>query len=113
MPAAETPSLIEIAMFDAQTGWGLGDDDQIYRTDSGGQTWQKLQPPIIETRAYLNVTYYDSNSLYIIANAPDTPPNLLYFTRDGGQTWSQTALNNLEPSFAKIVVLDPENLFLF
>jgi photosystem II stability/assembly factor-like uncharacterized protein len=105
--------IVEIAMFSPQSGWAFAGDGILYHTTDSGQTWQIVEIPFAEPQPYINITYYDENSLYIVPNDFETAPSQLYITRDSGQTWSETSLNNLQPGFVHVIILNPEILFLF
>lgn len=111
---ADEPALqlAEIAMFDASNGWA-NSEEALYRSADGGQTWQSLQIALPEAHTYFSATFLDAQTGYVVSTDLENPPSLLSITRDGGQTWAQVKLNNLAPTFASLVAVSPETLFLF
>lgn len=103
------PEFVQIAMFSEQTGWAQ-DEESLYRTADGGQTWQPAPPPRADNDTYLNVAFLDEQSAYLISAEPQNPPGQFAHTRDGGQTWAQA---NVPFTLARLVVVDELTLYAF
>jgi uncharacterized protein (DUF2141 family) len=103
------PEFVQIAMFDEQNGWAQ-DEESLYRTADGGQTWQAVLPPRTDNDTYLNVAFLDEQTAYLISAEPQNPPGLFAYTRDGGQTWAQA---NVPFTFARLVVVNDLTLYAF
>lgn len=103
------PEFVQIAMFDEQNGWAQ-DEESLYRTNDGGQTWQAILPPRADNDTYLNAAFLDGQTAYLVSADYQNPPGLFAYTRDGGQTWVQA---NVPFTFARLVVVNDLTLYVF
>lgn len=106
----ELVDITTIHMFDPGNGWAIGglggEEDHILRTQSGGETWEDVTPPepvgiggeesgksaigfFLDTE--MAWVTYENTGFFL--EEPAVP--VVWFTRDGGQTWE--AGQGLEP----------------
>jgi photosystem II stability/assembly factor-like uncharacterized protein len=86
----ESPPLIEIEFLNELDGWGIT-ETKIVRTNDGGITWYDVTPPDIKETGYTVETFIlDNDHVWLQKRDFNNFPNngLLYFTADGGLTWS-------------------------
>lgn len=103
------PAFVQIAMFDEQNGWAQ-DEESLYRTTDGGQTWQAIPTPRADNDTYLSVSFLGKQTAYLISAEHENPPGLFAYTRDGGQTWAQA---NVPFTFARLVIVNELTLYAF
>jgi len=80
-------------------GWIIGNLSEIFKTNNGGISWQKLNTSIqIDFSIYglHDIEFIDSHTGYLLANPRSTNPEeqdpypgLIYKTEDGGIHWTQ------------------------
>lgn len=83
---------------DAQTGWSVGDNGEIFKTADGGKTWAR-QDSGLRTRL-LAIAFADANSGWAVGEF-----GAVLRSTDGGKTWSQQALG-LSDSGMRLRVID-------
>jgi photosystem II stability/assembly factor-like uncharacterized protein len=81
----------DITFIDEHTGWYVNGYGSIYRTDDGGNTWEKQvekKGAFFRCIAFLdkNVGFAGTVGTDYFPNVTDTIP--LYGTKDGGKTWN-------------------------
>ncbi|WP_428309807.1 WD40/YVTN/BNR-like repeat-containing protein [Hydrocarboniphaga sp.] len=102
--------LTALSFADDQTGWAVGDDATILKTEDGGKSWmlQNFEPE--KETAFLSVVAIDANHA-LAAGAV----GLLYATRDGGLSWNEVvapAIREPELFLHAIVRLNDGSLFV-
>ena len=76
-----------LKMLDAQTWWGAFDYDGIFRTDNGGNSWNK-QNAVPPNMYLVGIDYYDYDLCVIVGgNTFDYNSGKIIKTSDGGQLW--------------------------
>src|SRR6476469_9567665 len=74
------PKLVETCFADADTGWAVGDNGLILRTDDGGLSWQRLSEG---GREDVNDLAFLSDDVGIAVGSHGK----LWITNDGGKNW--------------------------
>jgi photosystem II stability/assembly factor-like uncharacterized protein len=74
--------------------WVTGHAAVVLRTTDGGATWQRLTVPNAERDSlqFRDVEAFDQNRAYILAAGPG-PRSRIFFTGDGGHTWTEQFAN--------------------
>jgi photosystem II stability/assembly factor-like uncharacterized protein len=81
-------TLTNVFMLNKNTGWALGHDAVIVKTNDGAKTWQKVFSDVDEQAPLLDLYFKDDvNGIVIGAYG------LVYVTEDGGKTWNKNELN--------------------
>ena len=102
--------LTAVHMHDERTGWAVGHDAVILRTDDGGATWRMVHRAPEEERPLLDVWFRDERVGFAVGAYG-------YFlaTRDGGESWASRAvaeddfhLNALAPAGARRLFIAAE-----
>lgn len=80
--------LTAVHMHDSVTGWAVGHDAVILRTDDGGDSWQVLHCAPEEERPLLDVWFRDRETGFAVGAYG-------YFlaTRDGGRSWEDRMIS--------------------
>ena len=80
--------LTAVHMHDERTGWAVGHDAVILRTDDGGESWRLVHHAPEEELPLLDVWFRDARNGFAIGAYG-------YFlaTRDGGETWTPRAIS--------------------
>ena len=99
--------LTAIHMHDAATGWAVGHDAVILRTDDAGDTWRLQHRAPEEERPLLDVWFRDKETGFAVGAYG-------YFlaTRDGGTTWTSRAISQDDFHLNEIVPAGGERLFI-
>ncbi|MCY4487364.1 MAG: YCF48-related protein [Deltaproteobacteria bacterium] len=99
--------LTAVHMHDAATGWAVGHDAVILRTDDTGDTWRLVHRAPDEERPLLDVWFRDKETGFAVGAYG-------YFlaTRDGGATWTSRAISQDDFHLNEIVPAGAERLFL-
>jgi len=112
-------ALHAVQFVDRQEGWAVGDEGVIWHTINGGQNWER-QPSGVAA-SLRSVCFLNPYTGWIVGREelPITEPGgvsprslgVLLFTKDGGLTWRQTALNTL-PGLNSVRFLDVKTGFV-
>lgn len=99
--------LTAIHMHDDATGWAVGHDAVILRTDDAGDTWRLVHRAPEEERPLLDVWFRDKETGFAVGAYG-------YFlaTRDGGATWTSRPVSRDDFHLNEIVSAGGERLFL-
>ena len=99
--------LTAVHMHDEKTGWAVGHDAVILRTDDGGGTWRLMHRAPEEERPLLDVWFRDRDTGFAVGAYG-------YFlaTRDGGGTWTSRAVSKDDFHLNEIVPAGEERLFM-
>ncbi len=99
--------LTAVHMHDENTGWAVGHDAVILRTDDAGDTWRLQHRAPEEERPLLDVWFRDKQAGFAVGAYG-------YFlaTRDGGETWASRAISKDDFHLNEIVPAGPERLFM-
>lgn len=80
-------TLTNVFMLNEKTGWVVGHDAIILKTDDGARTWHKVFSDISQEAPLLDIYFMDDlNGIAIGAYA------LVYVTNDGGTRWQEDKL---------------------
>lgn len=102
--SAVSVNILEIHMMDGGTGWGIGripnsQDSLVLRTTDGGNTWKNVTPSqVIYDNAgeasEVSGCFRDQNHAWLIFITRDSLREgiQVWYTEDGGGTWSRTEL---------------------
>ncbi len=81
-------TLTNVFMLNESTGWAVGHDAVILKTNDGAKTWKKIFSDIDEEAPLLDLYFKDeSNGIAVGAYS------LIYLTEDGGLNWKKSELN--------------------
>ena len=99
--------LTAVHMHDDRTGWAVGHDAVILRTDDGGDTWRLMHRAPEEERPLLDVWFRDKDTGFAVGAYG-------YFlaTRDGGKTWTSRAISKDDFHLNEIVPAGAERLYM-
>ena len=99
--------LTAVHMHDEHTGWAVGHDAVILRTDDGGDTWRLVHRAPEEERPLLDVWFRDKDTGFAVGAYG-------YFlaTRDGGKTWTSRAISKDDFHLNEIVPAGAERLYM-
>ncbi len=99
--------LTALHMHDENTGWAVGHDAVIVRTDDGGDTWRLVHRAPEEERPLLDVWFRDKQTGFAVGAYG-------YFlaTRDGGKTWNSRAISKDDFHLNEIVPAGPRRLLI-
>lgn len=99
--------LTSVHMHDATTGWAVGHDAVILRTDDAGDTWRLVHRAPDEELPLLDVWFRDKETGFAVGAYG-------YFlaTRDGGATWTSRAISKDDFHLNEIVPAGAERLFV-
>src|SRR5438132_8192254 len=99
----EDAALHAVQFVDPQEGWAVGDEGAIWHNINGGQTWERQPSGVV---ASLRSVWFLNPYMGWIVGREELPLGeprrvsagslgVLLFTKDGGLTWRQTAINSL------------------
>lgn len=83
-----------LKMFDASSGWGLGqtgaqkENSLLLRTYDGGVSWQDRTPPTAARLAAVFAGSLNQSWAVFTSDSVDKPDVIIWRTTDGGDTWS-------------------------
>ncbi len=99
--------LTAVHMHDENTGWVVGHDAVILRTDDGGDSWRLQHRAPEEERPLLDVWFRDKDNGFAVGAYG-------YFlaTRDGGETWASHAISKDDFHLNEIVPAGGQRLFI-
>ena len=80
--------LTAVHMHDERTGWAVGHDAVILRTDDGGENWTLVHQAPEEELPLLDVWFRDERTGFAIGAY-----GYFLVTRDGGETWTSRAIS--------------------
>ena len=80
--------LTAVHMHDERTGWAVGHDAVILRTDDGGETWRLVHQAPEEELPLLDVWFRDERTGFAIGAY-----GYFLVTRDGGDTWASRTIS--------------------
>ncbi len=99
--------LTAVHMHDPSTGWAVGHDAVILRTDDGGDTWRLMHRAPEEERPLLDVWFRDERNGFAVGAY-----GYFLVTRDGGGTWSSRAISKDDFHLNKLVPAGARRLFI-
>jgi photosystem II stability/assembly factor-like uncharacterized protein len=90
-----TPSVLDLHMYSATTGWGWAGGNDILHTTTGVQDWRVVPPPI-GPKAIVEVAWVNAESARILATSAGALNHVeqnytltTWMTDDGGATWTK------------------------
>ena len=99
--------LTAVHMNDESTGWAVGHDAVILRTDDGGDSWRLLHRAPEEERPLLDVWFRDRNTGFAVGAY-----GYFLVTRDGGDTWTARAVSKDDFHLNEIAPAGAQRLFI-
>ncbi len=105
LAAGQKFDITYIHMLDTNQGWGIGGpaqaENHVFRTQTGGQTWQEVTPPQPAPAAGDAIAalgfFADASNGWVVygrVDSPTVPPYILaWFTHDGGESWTYGVIN--------------------
>ena len=99
--------LTAVHMHDENTGWVVGHDAVILRTDDSGDSWRLVHRAPEEERPLLDVWFRDKDNGFAVGAYG-------YFlaTRDGGETWASRAISKDDFHLNEIMPAGGQRLFI-
>ena len=99
--------LTAVHMHDERTGWAVGHDAVILRTDDGGASWQRVHYAPEAERPLLDVWFRDERVGYAVGAYG-------YFlaTEDGGDHWSPRTVSAHDYHLNRLVPAGPHRLII-
>ncbi len=93
---------------DSQTGYIMGQSQQMLKTEDGGNTWFPLAlPPSPQYASSLTNMYFVSNAVgYVITNSNAYNPSSIFKTTDGGRSWNKLSYSSNVSDFNSIWFTD-------
>ena len=95
--------LTAVHMHDERTGWAVGHDAVILRTDDGGETWRLVHQAPEEELPLLDVWFRDDRTGFAIGAY-----GYFLVTRDGGDTWVSRAIGEDDFHLNALVPAGPQ-----
>ena len=90
LPVATALSIQSLYMLDLNNGWALTDTG-VVRTADGGSTWYNSTPAGLNG-APASPFFLNASTGWVAASAGDPTTGTLFYTSDGGATWSSTSV---------------------
>lgn len=91
--------LFAVYFTDSNNGWVVGIDSgnnsthagKVFKTTNAGVDWIDVSPPTGEVAdvEFWGVYFVDSNTGWVVGGNPDTGDGRVYYTSDGGTTWTR------------------------
>jgi ELWxxDGT repeat protein len=88
----------------SQTGYIMGQSQQMLKTEDGGNTWFPLAlPPSPQYASNLTNMYFVSDSVgYVITSSNAYNPSSILKTTNGGHTWNQLSYTSYSANFNSV-----------
>ncbi len=98
----------------SQTGYIMGQSQQMLKTEDGGNTWFPLAlPPSPQYAPGLTNMYFVSDSVgYVITNSNAYNPSSIFKTTNGGRTWNQLSYTSYLGNFYSVWFTDANTGFI-
>ncbi len=95
--------LRDLSFAGADDGWAVGDDNAVYRTDDGGESWQAIETEV-SRGTFFSVCARTSKDIWLVGDDD------IVHSADGGSTWSHTSFGwyDWEP-FAAVSFRDADH----
>ncbi len=99
--------LTAVHMRDERTGWAVGHDAVILRTEDGGMSWRMAHHAPKEDRPLLDVWFRDDRAGFAVGAYG-------YFlaTSDGGRTWTPRTITREDVHLNVLAPAGPERIFI-
>jgi photosystem II stability/assembly factor-like uncharacterized protein len=91
-PVATTEQFRGLDAVSRDVAWVGGSNGSVFRTVTGGHTWQNVSPPDSTGLLFRDVEAFGRNRAVVLAIGPGDASRV-YRTGDGGQTWTKTFTN--------------------
>src|SRR5688572_914512 len=91
-----TTSMRGISVVSERVAWASGTAGTVLRTTDGGVTWQAHKVPRADSLDFRDIEAFDSLTAYALSAGED---GRIYFTRDGGASWSLQFRNEVKGAF--------------
>lgn len=79
-----------------KVAWASGSAATVIRTVDGGETWEEVSIPGLDTLQFRDIEAFDANTALVLSAGL---PAVIYKTTDGGQTWDQKYFSMVEGTF--------------
>ena len=99
-----TTNLNDLAFFDSNVGWVVGDSCTCLKTNDGGNTWVSMQDgmDIVPGDSLIRVSFVDQNHVYV------TSSKIIAYTENGGLEWSNLYNENDYSSLKAICMINED-----
>lgn len=87
-----------LSVVSRDVAWVGGSKGTVLRTTDGGDTWENVSPPGVETLQFRDVEAFSADTAVILSIGPGADSRV-YRTTDGGQSWTQTFANDEPTAF--------------
>ena len=91
-------SLRGISVLNDQVVWTTGSEGAIYKTENGGQTWERMTIPDTELLDFRDVEVLSIDEI-VVMSAGAGDKSRIFKTADGGKSWTQVYENTFEQGF--------------
>ncbi|HEY0811313.1 MAG TPA: hypothetical protein VGD49_14185 [Longimicrobiales bacterium] len=85
-----------VSVVSERVAWASGTAGTVLRTTDGGVTWQAHKVPQADSLDFRDIEAFDSLTAYVLSAGED---GRIYFTRDGGASWSLQFRNEVKGAF--------------
>lgn len=99
--------LTAVHMHDESTGWAVGHDAVVLRTDDGGNSWRLLHRAPEEERPLLDVWFRDKDAGFAVGAY-----GFFLATRNGGTTWTSRTISKDDFHLNEIVPVGTHRLLM-
>lgn len=99
--------LTAVHMRDSRTGFAVGHDAVILRTDDGAETWRIVRRAPEEDRPLFDIWFRDANAGFAIGAYGS-----FLSTEDGGRSWIPRAISEEDYHLNALVAAGPARLFI-
>ncbi len=99
--------LTAVHLHDERTGWAVGHDATVLRTDDGGESWRIQHHAPEEERPLLDVWFRDERSGFAVGAY-----GLFLATRDGGERWVPRLIDEDDFHLNALAPAGPDRLFV-
>jgi photosystem II stability/assembly factor-like uncharacterized protein len=108
-PYPQGNNLFQIKFTDSLTGWISSAGKNYLKTTDGGKTWVNKSINIPNITSYSSLSMVNSLKGWVIIGQDFYSPNYVYFTNDGGETWSPLNRSNYDYDYARGIYFFNEN----
>jgi photosystem II stability/assembly factor-like uncharacterized protein len=108
-PFPQGNNLVKIKFTDSLTGWISSVGKNFLKTIDGGKTWVNKSINIPNITSYSSLCMVNSLKGWVTIGQDFYSPRYVYFTNDGGETWSPLNRSNYNYDYASEIYFFNEN----
>lgn len=106
-PVPTRATLTAVYFLDANTGWAVGHDSVILKTENGGQSWRKVYEDIAAEKPLLDILFTSPRRGFAIGAYGE-----VLYSEDGGDTWQPHPISDDDFHLYNISALTQDELFI-